>query len=146
MKYRLIKQEGLWTGIDNACRAMGVSRGGYWAWTKRKPGSRQEADSVLLSKIRDIYVKKRGVYGSPRIHDALKQKGIHCGKKRVERLMRDNEIRAKQAKTFTPKTTDSNHKLPIADNLLNREFTRSKPNDACSPLTYIYLYFLYLYT
>lgn len=130
MKFRFIQQERRWFGLDALCKAMGVTRGGYWAWTNRKPSARAKANAVLLRDIRRIHQAKRGVYGSPRLHDALQKEGIPCGKKRVERLMRQNGIRARCSAKFKPATTDSAHDLPVAPNILDRRFEWDRPNAA----------------
>ena len=129
MKFRFIHQERRWFGVDALCDAMGVSRGGYWSWLRRRPGPRQQADAVLLADIRRIHEEKRRVYGSPRIHDRLQKEGTRCGRKRVERLMRANGLRAKQGKKYKPTTTDSQHHFPVAATLLNRQFRRERPNE-----------------
>ncbi len=130
MKFRLIQQERRWFGVEALCRALGVTPGGYWSWLRRRPGLREQANVVLLADIRRIHEEKRRVYGSPRIHDQLQKEGMRCGRKRVERLMRENNIRAKQSKKYKPATTDSGHDLPVAPNILNRQFTRERPNEA----------------
>ncbi|MBI3329580.1 MAG: IS3 family transposase [Nitrospinae bacterium] len=138
MKFRLIQQERRWYGIDALCQVLGVTRGGYWSWVRRRPGPRRLADAVLLADIRQIYKAQRQVYGSPRIHDELQKQGVRCGRKRVERLMSENGIRAKQGKKYKPKTTDSRHNLPVAQNILNRQFARERPNEAwVTDITYI---------
>jgi len=138
MKFRFIDQERRWFRVDALCRAMRVTRGGYWAWRTRRPGPRGQADAVLLADIRRIHQDSRRVYGSPRVHDQLKKEGVRCGQKRVERLMRENNIRAKQSKKFKPTTTDSKHNLPVAPNILNREFTRERPNEVwVADITYV---------
>ena len=138
MKFRFIQQERRWYSVDALCRAMGVSRGGYWSWVRRRPGPRQLADVVLLADIRRIHKGKRRVYGSPRIHDQLQKEGVRCGRKRVERLMCENGIRAKQGKKYKPTTTNSKHNLPVAPNILNRQFQRDRPNEAwVADITYI---------
>jgi transposase InsO family protein len=138
MKFRFIQQERRWYSVDALCRAIGVSRGGYWSWVRRRPGPRQLADVVLLADIRRIHKGKRRVYGSPRIHDHLQKEGVRCGRKRVERLMCENGIRAKQGKKYKPTTTNSKHNLPVAPNILNRQFQRDRPNEAwVADITYI---------
>jgi putative transposase len=138
MKFRLIHRERQWYGVNTLCRALGVSRGGYWGWLKRRPSARQLGDSLLLSDIRRLHGKNRKVYGSPRIHDALGKEGVHCGRKRVERLMKQNGIKAKQGKKFKPVMTDSTHQLPVAPNILNRQFRRDRPNEVwVADTTYI---------
>jgi hypothetical protein len=94
MKFRLIDREKIWRGIDALCRALGVSRDGYWSWRRRRPSARTLDDSLLLADVKRIYGDGRGNYGSPRIHDAFSKEGTKCGKKRVERLMRQNGIKA----------------------------------------------------
>jgi transposase InsO family protein len=78
-----------------------------------------------------------GSYGSPRIHRKLDKQGVHCGKKRVERLMREAGIQAIQKRKFKA-TTNSKHNLPVAENILNRNFTASSPNMSwTTDITYI---------
>lgn len=85
----------------------------------------------------NIYHKSRKTYGSPRIHKQLCKEGIHCSKKRVERLMQEAGIQAIQKRKFKV-TTDSRHNLPVAENILNREFTASSPNTKwVADITYI---------
>jgi transposase InsO family protein len=91
----------------------------------------------LLDRIKAIYKKSRETYGSPRIHDALKAAGESCSKKLVEKLMSKNGIRANQKRKYVV-TTDSRHDLPIADNILARQFIVDELNSVwVSDLTYI---------
>ena len=138
MKFRLIHQERQWHGVNTLCRALSVSRGGYWKWLKHRPSSRQLGDSLLLSDIRRVPGDGRKAYGSPRVHEALGKEGVRCGRKRVERLMKENGIKAKQGKKFKPVMTDSWHQLPVAPNVLNRQFVRERPNEVwVADTTYI---------
>ena len=138
MKFRFIHQERRWFGLETLCRAVGVTRGGYYAWLRRRPSARERKNAVLLSKIRRVHFESRRRYGSPRVHDQLGQEGVRCGRKRIERLMRENGLRAKAGKKYRPKTTDSNHRMPVAPNLLARDFEREKPNDVwVADITYV---------
>ena len=138
MKFRFIDQERRWYRLDSLGKVMGVTRGGYWAWVKRKPSARDLANVGLLKDIRRIHAAKRGVYGSPRIHDPLQKEGISRGKKRVERLKRQNGIRATSGAKFRPATTDSARDLPVAPNILDRRFEWDRPNAAwVADTTYI---------
>jgi putative transposase len=93
---------------------------------------------VLLGQIRDVFDRRRGVYGSPRIYRELVGQGIRCSLNRVARLMRVNRLRAAQAKRRRPRTTQSNHKLPVAANLLEQDFTVREPDRVwVSDITYI---------
>lgn len=90
-----------------------------------------------MEKIKKIYKDSRGNYGSPRILRELRKKGIIVNHKTVEELMKKNGIQAKRKKKFKA-TTNSNHKLPVAKNLLDREFTAAEPNQAwVGDITYI---------
>ena len=81
--------------------------------------------------------RNRGIYGSPRIHRELRAQGVRVGKKRVERLMRDNGLKGRQKKQFCC-STDSRHSLPIAPNVLDRNFNPPGPNRAwAGDVTYI---------
>jgi transposase InsO family protein len=109
------------------CHVLEVSENGYSNWRKRGKSQRKRDDEQLVSRIEDAYNDNRGVYGSPRIHAELKAQGIHCGRKRIVRLMRENNISARR-KRHKVRTTDSNHHSPIAPNLLQRDFTADAPN------------------
>jgi putative transposase len=109
------------------CQVLEVSESGYYAWLKRDPSKRERVDKELGERIEDAYQKNRQVYGSPRIHAELKEQGIHCGRKRVARLMRELGINA-QSKRRKVKTTDSRHDNPVAPNLLERNFSADAPN------------------
>jgi transposase InsO family protein len=99
------------------CKVLGVSRSGYDAWRKRKPGKRWNENEVLLDRIQEIHQKNRRVYGSPRITEELHEQGTRCGKNRIARIMKDNGIRAEVKRRFK-KTTDSKHNYSLAANLL----------------------------
>lgn len=119
------------------CRVLGVSRSGYYAWLKRPESSRKSRNEELLKEIRKVYKASRGTYGSPRITKALEKKSITCGRNRVARLMRENGIAAKTKKKYKA-TTNSKHNYPVAENLVNQNFTVSKPNQVwVADITYI---------
>ncbi len=103
--------------LQSMCTVLKVSRSGYYAWRKRLPSSRRKANEQLLRDIREVHKESRKTYGSPRITDALKDKGFVCGKNRVARLMKENGIRAYVRKKFK-RTTESRHSYPASANLL----------------------------
>ena len=74
--------------VATLCRVLGVSSSGYYAWSKRALSRRAKDDAVLIERIGAIHAASKGTYGAPRIHAELKANGIHVGKKRVARLMR----------------------------------------------------------
>jgi putative transposase len=90
-----------------------------------------------LERIIEIHIESRGAYGSPRIHAQLEAEGIHCNIKTVEKLMREHEIQAKRKRKYKS-TTDSKHDLPIAPNVLSREFEVQEPNEVwVGDITYV---------
>lgn len=92
----------------------------------------------LTAKIRVIYAESKARYGSPRVHDELRDCGIFCAKKRVQRLMRQEGLRAKASKKFKV-TTDSSHLKPVAPDLLQRNFKVSAPNKVwVGDITYLW--------
>jgi putative transposase len=119
------------------CRVLKVSRSGYYAWRGRPASERDAENRRLLDRIRIVYKKSRKTYGSPRVHSQLVLDGEKCSRGRVERLMSANGIRAKGRRKFVA-TTDSKHDLPVAENVLGREFSVEEPNRVwVSDITYI---------
>ncbi len=124
--------------ITIMCRVLNVSRSGYYAWRQRRPSAREMADKELLAQIEEIFAESGQTYGSPRVYIELKADGIACGRKRVERLMRENGLVAVGTRKKRVKTTDSEHSLPVAPNLLERDFTAERPNEKwVTDITYI---------
>ena len=120
------------------CTTLEVSRSGFYAWLKREPSEWRKEDARLIDLIRGIHEDSRGTYGAPRIHGVLKAKGIPCGKKRVARLMRIAGLHSMVKKKFKA-TTNSNHGLPVAANLLEQDFSVDSPNEVwVSDITYIW--------
>jgi transposase InsO family protein len=119
------------------CEALDVSPAGYYAWRERPTGARRERREALVVEIRAIHAEVKGRYGSPRVHAELAARGRDCCVNTVARLMRDNDIAAKTARKFR-RTTDSNHDLPVAENLLDRRFDPEEPNERwVADITYI---------
>jgi transposase InsO family protein len=117
---------------------LGVSTAGYYDWRDRPPSQREQRRSSLLKDIRAVHEEFKGRYGSPRIHAELKDAGHGCCVNTVAEVMRQAGIRAKTARKFRHNTTDSNHKRPVADNVLDREFCVDGPNQAwVADITYV---------
>jgi putative transposase len=104
--------------ICELCRALGVSRSGYYAWQCRGPGLRAQQNQLLRSKLKELFDGTRRVYGSPRLTASLRKEGFSYSRNRVARHMRALGLRARQKKAFKPRTTDSHHPHPIAPNRL----------------------------
>jgi transposase InsO family protein len=109
------------------CQVLEVSENGYYNWRKRGKSKRKQEDEALTERIEDAYQQHRGKYGSPRIHAALKTQGVYCGRKRVARLMREHDLYARRRRRKA-RTTNSQHRFPIAPNLLDRDFAAAAPN------------------
>ena len=99
------------------CQSLEVSRSAYYEWKKRPKSARQLENDSLFEKIKDVHQKSRCLYGSPRITAELKAQGICFNHKRIERLMRVGNIRAKTRKRFKV-TTNSRHHYPVFPNIL----------------------------
>ena len=138
MKYQFIADHREEFEITVMCRVLAVSRSGYYAWRKRPTSPRKMADRALSQQIKQIHHQSRQTYGSPRIQAELAENGVNCGHKRIARLMRDEELFAKQSRKFKMSTTDSSHPYPTAPNLLDQDFTANRPNEKwLGDITYI---------
>lgn len=139
MKYAWIDTERKSFALPAMCETLAVSVSGYRAWQRGgSPTRKGLTDVQLLTCIEAIHAELRAAYGSPRMILELRARGIPAGKERVERLMRENAIRAGHKQRYRA-TTDSQHTLPIAENLLDRNFAPPAPNQAwSSDITYIW--------
>lgn len=113
--------------VARLCRALSVSRSGYYAWLRRGPTRRAARDDELLAQIRQAHASSRRTYGSPRVHAELRARGTRCSRKRVARLMRSAGLSARRPRRAV-RTTDSRHSLPVAANLLGRDFSAEAPD------------------
>src|SRR5271163_2412809 len=140
VKYALIRRHRRVWPIRVQCRMLGVSVAGYHEHFIRRvqiARRRHLSAEALVVQIRAVYVANRGAYGWPRVWRELRAQGIRVGKQRVQKLMRQHGIRARGKRRFRV-TTDSRHGLPIAPNLLNRNFTVAAPNRVwAGDMTYI---------
>jgi transposase InsO family protein len=119
------------------CRVLEVSRSGFYAWCKRPLCKRAVEDSLLAAQIQTVFDEHKSRYGSIRIVRELKAEGIIIGRHRARKIMRLTNLRARQPRGWK-RTTDSRHGLPVAPNLLNRQFTVAAPNRAwVSDITYL---------
>jgi putative transposase len=136
---RLDCRTGLVLPARDMCDALDVSISGYRAWKRGGRLDRKRlTDAQMLALIRAIHAEIRGAYGSPRMVRELRSRGFPAGRERVERLMRENGIRARHKRRYKI-TTDSKHGLPVADNLLDRNFTPTAPNQVwTSDITYLW--------
>jgi len=124
--------------VSVMCSVFQVSRSGYYAWNKRPESTRSKENRELSQEIAAIHRESDGIYGSPKIHGELQRRGKRHGKNRIVRLMRKDGLYSKTKRKFRV-TTDSSHSQPVAPNLLNREFTPARANQAwVCDITYIW--------
>jgi transposase InsO family protein len=137
VKFAFIRAEKASFPVEVLCRILGVSRSGYYAWEQREPSQRALADQALSVEIIEIHKRSRETYGAPRVHDELRDRGHRISRKRVERLMRELGLMPKRQRLFKV-TTDSNHVLPVAPNVVQRAFTVDAPNKVwVGDITYV---------
>jgi putative transposase len=138
MRFRFIEDRRADYPVTILCGVLEVSPAGYYAWRSRPESERSAANRDLVEDIRRVHRDTRGRYGSPRIHAELKAQGRGASRGRIERLMHRHGIRAIMACRRRARTTDSRHDLPIAPNLLDRNFTAAAPNRIwLADITYI---------
>jgi transposase InsO family protein len=138
MKYIFMAAHETQFQIKRMCRMLGVRRSGYYAWRKRSPSTREQANQALLELIKTEHQVSRKTYGSPRLHMVLRRKGVRCGHNRVARLMRLHGITALARRRYHPVTTQRQPGTVPAPNHLNQVFSATAPNQKwVSDFTYI---------
>ena len=134
----MIKENTPYFSVRMMCKMLSVSSSGYYDWCDRAPSLRAQANAVLAGKIKVVFDDEHARAGAKRIEKRLKQEGILAGRHRIANIMRAQGWRAKAAKKFKA-TTNSNHKLPVAPNLLQQDFSAQQPNQKwVSDITYIW--------
>ena len=137
MRYRCIDRRRKQYPVRMMCRVLKVSRSGYYAWRVRPESQRAKTDRQLTRIIRRLHAECDGVYGSPRMCAELNDESYPCGRHKVARLMRIAGLRGCPKRTFKV-TTQRDPSHPVADNLLEQDFTAAGPNERwSSDITYI---------
>jgi transposase InsO family protein len=145
VKFSFINAEKAQYPVAWMCHRLEVSRSGFYAWLRRPDSQHQKRDQYLAVRIVAIHAENHGVYGSPRVHDELKDSGESVSRKRVSRLMKQQGLSGNSPKRFI-RTTDSSHPLPVADNVLNRQFSVEALNRVwAGDITYIHTWEGWLY-
>ncbi len=126
MRFAFIaRHRGIWP-VAWLCAALDVSRSGFHAWLTRSPSARSLQDEVLMTTIDRSFKSSDRIYGARRVwHDVLAA-GLNCGLHRVERLMRENGLRARPRRRGLPR--DTGERAAISDNILDRAFEAAVPN------------------
>lgn len=123
---------------DELTDALDVSKSGFHDHRRKASRPRRQQDAQLRPILRECFEQSRRCYGSPRLRDDLRDRGIRCGKNRVARLMRQEGIRPKQKRRFRPQTTDSHHPHPMAQNWLAKVPAPDRPAQIWqSDITYL---------
>jgi putative transposase len=138
VKYAWIDAQRRDYPLPDMCEVLSVSISGYRAWRRGgKPDRTRLSDPQAVALMRNIHAEVKGAYGSRRMHREMQGRGHRIGLSRVERLMREHGIRARHKRRFKA-TTDSKHSMPVAPNLLARNFTPEAPNRVWTgDITYI---------
>jgi len=109
------------------CRVLNVSRSGYYAWRNRKASQRAKRNEQLVKLIEKVHLESRKTYGSPRVFKQLRANGICCGRNRIARLMRQENIAAQRQRRYK-RAKSLAHQRNVTKNILNRQFSVSQPN------------------
>lgn len=128
MKFAFIEAERITKDVSVLCRALGVSRAGYYAWRRRGPSKRECEDARLRVAVRAIFDRSRRSYGSPRIYDELKEAGLAIGRNRVIRLMQEQQLIARPKKRWRKSEAVPESQQLVAPNILDRQFDAGAPN------------------
>jgi transposase InsO family protein len=138
MKYMFIRAHDRVFAVRRMCRVLAVQRSGYYAWRRRKPSSRAQANQALLALIAQEHQASGNTYGSPRMQEALRRKGQPVGRHRIARLMRTHQIVALHKQKWHPRTTQRAPGVIPVPNRLAQDFSASAPNQKwVSDFTYI---------
>jgi putative transposase len=137
MTFRFIEDHQDRWPVRWLCQTLAVSPAGYYVWRQRSRSAGEQRRDTLLGEIRSVHAEVKARYGSPRMTAELNARGLDCSENTVANLMKAHGIRAKRPRRFV-RTTDSRHGLPVAENLLDRDFDPTAPNAAwCADITYI---------
>jgi len=137
VKYAFIEHHRGSYPLQALCAVLQVSDSGFTTWQQSEGPTKWLSDPALLKLIREIHTATKAAYGSPRIYQELKGRGIPVSRRRVERLMRENDLRGRHKRRFKA-TTDSKHSLPVAPNRLNQDFATARPDQVwTADITYI---------
>ena len=128
MRYAFIREHATQFPVRRMCDKLGVSTSGYYDSIGRPVSVTARCHRELGDKVRAVHAARRGRYGSPRVHAELLDAGETCCVNTVAKVMKSLGIRAISHRKFRVGTTDSGHAFPVADNVLNREFTATRPN------------------
>lgn len=138
MRFEFIDAQKAHFPVEFMCEQLEVSRSGFYAWRERPESARQQQDKQLAEEVAQAHRDSRGTYGSPRVHAELQAQGRKVSRKRVARLMGEQKLAARRRRRSV-RTTDSNHRHPVAPNVLERDFSPGQPNSTwATDITYVW--------
>ena len=138
MRYQFIEKVKKAYPVVLLCKVLQVPRSGFYSWRSSPVSLRRKRNEELLPHVREIHRKSGGTYGTRRISRELQSLGIACGRVRARALMKLAGISVRRRRKFKA-TTDSRHNLPVAPNLLNRQFEAAEPDRVwASDISYIW--------
>ncbi|MBS1651526.1 MAG: IS3 family transposase [Bacteroidetes bacterium] len=136
-KYMFMNKYSSEHSVGKMCRVIKASRSGYYKWKLGIVSERTHRREYIKEEIKQVFIKSKNTYGSPRITKELKQQGIKVSRKMVAKLMQEMGLKSKVKKKYKV-TTNSSHRYVVAENLLNRNFTVSRKNEVwVSDISYI---------
>lgn len=137
MKYAWVEsQHGVYPLVA-MCDALTISVSGFFSWHRGGNATKRLTDLQLFTLIKALHIEIKGAYGWPRIWQELRSQGIPAGKERIRKLMQAHGIRGRHKRRYKA-TTDSKHSFPVAPNLLNRQFSPARPDQAwVADITYV---------
>jgi len=139
--YAWIKEQQQWYATDTLCRVLEVSKSGFYDWCNRQvapPTASEEAKQQRWKLVEEIYNENRGIYGYRKIHAELRRRGYTYSLNTIHDDCKALNLKSKTRKKYRVQTTDSNHNLPVANNVLNRDFKAEKPNEKwVTDITYV---------
>jgi putative transposase len=127
MKYRFIRKHATVYPVEKMCEALDVSRGGYYEWLHREPGKRAEESDKILELMKQSHTECQGMCGLDKLLGDIREKFPKCSRNRAYKLQKAHGLYSVRKRPFRVCLTDSNHDLPIAENLLNQKFDISEP-------------------
>ena len=134
--WRIQTKQSAQYSITNMCIILAVSKNCYYLWVHYPISNRDRNNILLLKQISEAHNNARQLYGYRKVHAALHAANVNCSKNRVYKIMSEAGLYSKIRRRF--KATTNSNKLPIAENLLDRQFTMEHPNtEYVSYITYI---------
>jgi putative transposase len=128
VKYQFIHEYRSEYRLEKLCKVMEVSRSGYYKWKDRPESERERQHKEWTDKVKEVFDDSRQLYGSPKVTQKLHQQGVNVSERTVTLIMNEQQWKSRTVKKYKA-TTNSKHSMPVQENVLNQEFTASKPNE-----------------